>query len=297
MIHRRGLLAILASLAIAPVAHARSPSDKRPPARKVAKRRPGSTRRQVQAPLARTEISAPAFLVQNLETGETLFERSGQTARPIASISKLMTAIVVLEADQDLEEKISIGLDDVDRLKGTSSRLPVGAVLTRAELLKLALMSSDNRAAHALAGAYPGGLEAFVAQMNFKAKSLGLKTMQFKEPTGLSPANVASPQDLAKLVAQASNYPLIRSYSTERDDVVSVRGKPQSFRNTNSLIRNSLVQAIVSKTGYIQEAGRCLVMRAIINSKPMLIVLLGSPTSQTRAQDALTLKRWVERLG
>ena len=243
-----------------------------------------------------SRLASDAVLVQDVATGTALLAKDPHTARPIASISKLMTAMVVLDAHQSLTEKIRVTEEDVDRLKFSSSKLDVGTELSRSEMLRLTLMASENRAAHALARTYPGGVPAFVAAMNKKAKALGLHATFFGDPTGLNPKNVASPEDLARLVQEATTYPLIRRYSTEVERKVDVVRAKKIFHNTNPLVRHGLLDVVLQKTGYINEAGRCVVMQAFINHRPTRIVLLNAEHSDARLQDALTIKRWLERL-
>ena len=239
-------------------------------------------------------LQSSAVLVQDQATGAILFEKNAGSVLPIASITKLMTAMVALDAKPDLNETLSIGDEDVDMLKGTRSRLKVGTQLAREEMLRLALMSSENRAASALSRHYPGGREAFVAAMNQKAQDLGLVDTRFQDATGLTAANVSSPRDLAKLVNAAHQYPLIREFSTASDGEFSISGRPQHFHNTNTLVRSSTWEIGLSKTGYINEAGKCLVMQAWLNNKPIIIVLLDSWGKMTRIGDANRIKRWVE---
>ncbi|MBI3094002.1 MAG: D-alanyl-D-alanine endopeptidase [Rhodocyclales bacterium] len=239
-------------------------------------------------------LQSSAVLVQDQATGAILFEKNAGSVLPIASITKLMTAMVALDAKPDLNETLSIGDEDVDMLKGTRSRLKVGTQLAREEMLRLALMSSENRAASALSRHYPGGREAFVAAMNQKAQDLGLVDTRFQDATGLTAANVSSPRDLAKLVNAAHQYPLIREFSTASDGEFSISGRPQHFHNTNTLVRSSTWEIGLSKTGYISEAGKCLVMQAWLNNKPIIIVLLDSWGKMTRIGDANRIKRWVE---
>ncbi|OHC64186.1 MAG: peptidase S11 [Rhodocyclales bacterium RIFCSPLOWO2_02_FULL_63_24] len=239
-------------------------------------------------------LQSSGVLVQDQTTGAILFEKNPDVVLPIASITKLMTAMVVLDAKPDLSETLVIGEEDVDILKGTRSRLKVGTHLAREEMLRLALMSSENRAAAALSRHYPGGREAFVAAMNQKAQALGLADTRFQDPTGLTAANVSSPRDLAKMVDAAHQYPLIREYSTTSEGEFSIAGRPQHFRNTNTLVKSPTWEIGLSKTGYISEAGKCLVMQAWLNNKPTIIVLLDSWGKMTRIGDANRIKRWVE---
>ena len=242
-------------------------------------------------------VQSASALVQDQITGAVLFEKNPSTVVPIASISKLMTAMVVLDAQPSLSEVLTIAEDDVDSLKGTHSRLRVGTRLTREEMLNLALMSSENSAASALSRHYPGGREAFVAAMNRKTQALGLTDTQFADPTGLTASNVSSARDLVKMVAAAYEYPLIREFSTATEREVVVAGRPQMFRNTNSLVKSPDWEIGLSKTGYINEAGKCLVMHTWLNNKPTIIVLLDSWGKMTRIGDANRIKRWVESAG
>ncbi|AWI77053.1 D-alanyl-D-alanine endopeptidase [Parazoarcus communis] len=239
-------------------------------------------------------LKSSAFYVANQATGEVLLEKNGGAVVPIASITKLMTAMVVLEASPSLSEELTIDEEDIDQLKGTGSRLSLGTRMTREELLRLALMSSENRAASTLARHYPGGLTAFVNAMNIKARLLSMTDTRFHDSTGLNPANVSSPRDLARLVAAASRYPLIREFSTTAERYVEVRGRQLRFGNTNSLVKNPDWEISVSKTGYISEAGRCLVMQAWINQQPVVIVLMDSVGRYTRTADAQRVRKWID---
>ena len=239
-------------------------------------------------------LQSSAVLVLDQATGAVLFEKNSDAVLPIASITKLMTAMVVLDAVPDLHESLVIGDDDVDLIKGTRSRLRVGTRLEREEMLRLALMSSENRAASALSRHYPGGRDAFIAAMNKKAQTLGLADTRFHDATGLTSANVSSPRDLAKMVDAAYRYPLIREFSTTSEGEVLIAGRPQHFRNTNTLVKSPAWEIGLSKTGYISEAGKCLVMQAWLNNKATIIVLLDSWGKLTRIGDANRIKRWVE---
>ncbi len=235
-----------------------------------------------------------AAMVLDQSTGAVLFEKNAGGVLPIASITKLMTGMVALDAQPNLDEVLSIDENDVDLLKGTHSRLKVGTQLSREDMLRLALMSSENRAASALSRHYPGDRSAFVAAMNRKAHALGLQDTQFFDPTGLTARNVSSARDLVKMVSAAQRYPLIRQFTTTSEYDVEVDGRVQAFRNTNSLVRSSSWDIGLSKTGYINEAGRCLVMQAWLNKKPTIIVLLDSLGKMTRVGDANRIKHWVE---
>lgn len=239
-------------------------------------------------------VQSAAALVLDQSTGTVLFEKNAGAVLPIASITKLMTAMVTLDSTPSLAEKLTISDEDVDTLKGTRSRLKVGTTLSREEMLRLALMSSENRAASSLAGNYPGGREAFIAAMNRKAHELGLQDTQFSDPTGLTAANVSSARDLVKMVAFAHQYPLIREFTTATEYDVKIAGRTQAFHNTNSLVKSATWDIGLSKTGYINEAGKCLVMQAWLNNKPTIIVLLDSLGKMTRIGDANRIKRWVE---
>lgn len=232
--------------------------------------------------------------VQDLETSTVIFAKNENVVRPIASISKLMTAVVVVDANLPMDEMLEITDEDVDGLKHTTSRLRVGTKLSRGDMLHLALMSSENRAANALGRHYPGGLPAFVAAMNAKAQALGMTSTRFIEPTGLSSDNVSSPHDLARLLRAASQRPLIHRYSTDTEYEVEVNNRTQTFRNTNLLVRKPDWDIKVSKTGYINEAGECLVMLARINGRDLAIVLLDSQGKLSRIGDAVRIRRIVQ---
>jgi D-alanyl-D-alanine endopeptidase (penicillin-binding protein 7) len=206
-----------------------------------------------------------------------------------------MTAMVVLDAGLALDEEVSVDVADLDTLKGTHSRLRIGMTFTRNELLKLALMASENRAASALARSYPGGTAAAVAAMNAKARELGMADTEFREPTGLNSDNVSTARDLAKMVMAARRYSLIQQYSTSAShSVEGWNGNELRFNNTNPLVKNASWDIGVSKTGFINEAGRCLVMEAKINRRPVIIVLLNSWGKNTRIGDANRIKKWME---
>lgn len=239
-------------------------------------------------------LRSQAFLVQEQNTGDILLEKNSDAVLPIASITKLMTAMVVLDARLDLRQELSVNEDDVDTLRHSRSRLTIGTVMTREDMLRLALMSSENRAASALARHYPGGTAAFVEAMNRKALSVGLKDTHFYDSTGLNAGNVSSPRDLARMVAAASQYPLIREFSTSTEYTVFLNGRPRTYHNTNALVSAPDWSIGVSKTGFINESGKCLVMQAWFNQKPMIIVLLDSWGRLTRIGDANRIKRWIE---
>jgi D-alanyl-D-alanine endopeptidase (penicillin-binding protein 7) len=239
-------------------------------------------------------VRSASALVLDQKTGATIFGKNTAAVLPIASISKLMTAMVVLDAKLPFDETIVINEDDVDYLKGTHSRLNVGTRFTREELLRLALMASENRAAAALARAYPGGVYAFVASMNRKAAELGMHDSRFLDSTGLTSANVSTAQDLVKMVDASFRYPEIREFSTAQRYDVLINGQEHTFRNTNLLVKNGGWQIGLSKTGYINEAGRCLVMQAKLAQKNVVIVLLDSWGKDTRIGDANRIRKWLE---
>ncbi|WP_018607787.1 D-alanyl-D-alanine endopeptidase [Uliginosibacterium gangwonense] len=240
-------------------------------------------------------LRSSAFYVQDVRTGQVLLEKNSNSVVPIASITKLMTAMVVLDARLPLNEMLEVSEDDVDKLKGTSSRLVVGTRLTREEFMRLALMSSENRAALALSRYYPGGRKAFMEAMNAKAQLLGMSDTRYYDPSGLNQSNVSSARDLAILVSNASHYPLIREFTTTAEYTVDLAsGRPHTFHNTNALVKSPEWQIEVSKTGFINESGKCLVMQAWMANKPLAIVLLDSWGRFTRLADANRIRRWLE---
>ncbi len=242
----------------------------------------------------RLDLYSSSALVIDQTTGKPVIQKQADAVLPIASISKLMTAMVVLDAKLNLQEVITIGDEDVDGLKGTRSRLPVGTTMTRETAMLLALMSSENRAASSLGRHYPGGMRAFVQAMNDKAHSLGMFSTRFEEPTGLSSNNVSTAHDLARMVSAAARYPEIRAFSTTAEAKLELNGRIRDFGNTNALVRSDNWEIGLSKTGYISEAGRCLVMQARVADKPVIIVLLDSNGKMTRVGDANRIKRWME---
>ena len=240
------------------------------------------------------KLKSSSVLIVDQSDSTVLYSRRSDVAAPIASITKLMTALVVLDAKQPLDEPIAITQQEAMLPKTRGSRLTVGTVLTRGDLMHLALMSSENRAAHALGANYPGGVPAIVKAMNLKAAALGMTTAQFVDPTGLSSDNVASPEDLSKLVLAASQNAHIREYSTDPSYAVRVRKHLVEFHNTDNLVKNPTWNIIVQKTGYITEAGKCLVMEAVIEGRNVIIVLLDSAGRLTRVADAKRVKTWME---
>lgn len=242
-------------------------------------------------------LKSAGALVLDPTTGQTLYSKNADEVTPIASITKVMTAMVVLDAKLALDEPIQITGEDIDLLKNTKSRLPIGSYFRRDDLMRLALMASDNRAASALGRNYPGGLPAFIEAMNAKARELGLTHTRFVDSSGLAPGNVSSAGDLGKMVIAASNYELIREYSTTEAVNVTLPDSKRklSFVNTNRLVRGSDWQIGLSKTGYISESGLCLVMQAMIANQPVVIVLLDSWGKLTRTADAQRIKKWLEK--
>ena len=240
------------------------------------------------------QLASSKVLVINQLTGEKLFEKNTNQPTPIASVTKLMTAMVMLDAHLPMDEVLAISNQDVDYLKGTHSRLSVGTELTRAELLQLALMSSENRAASALGRNYPGGMYAFLSAMNRKAALLGMNATHFYDATGLDSANVSTAEDLAKMVNAAYRYPEIRQVSTAASQEITLHGGANNFVNTNALVRRGDWVIGLSKTGFINEAGRCLVMQAEISGQPMIIVLLNSVGKMSRIGDANRIRKWIE---
>jgi D-alanyl-D-alanine endopeptidase (penicillin-binding protein 7) len=249
----------------------------------------------IAAKVGALNLKSTSALVLDQSGQRVLYAKNIDWVVPIASITKLMTALVVLDSGLPLDERITISKEDRDGLKGTRSRLAVGMTVTREDLLRLALMASENRAAAALARAYPGGTSAFVAAMNQKAVKLGMWHSRFVDGTGLSNGNVANAQDLSRLVGAAHQHPLIREYTTDTQYTVRLaNGRKMQFSNSNRLVRNSGWDIGLSKTGYISEAGRCLVMQAQIAATPVIIVLLDSWGHLTRLADANRIKKWIE---
>lgn len=239
--------------------------------------------------------SSVAYVLDQASS-EVLFEKNAGVALPIASITKLMTGLLVVEAHQDLDEVLTITDADVDKLKFTSSRLPVGTRMTRGNLLHIALMSSENRAAAALGRNYPGGITAFVAAMNAKARELGMNDTHYVDSSGLSSRNVSSARDLAKLVMTAHQEPLLREYTTDPGYVVQANGRRMQYHNTNYLVALPDWNIGLQKTGFINEAGRCLVMQAMIQGRNVVMVFLDSKGKQSRTADAGRMRKWLEAL-
>lgn len=251
------------------------------------------TRLGLRSALTDVALNSSAVLVVDQISGEVLLEKNPNSVLPIASITKLMTALVVAEAELPMDEKISITQDDADLEKYSKSRLKVGTQLTRAQVMHLALMSSENRAAHALGRTYPGGMAAFVEAMNIKALQLGMKDSKFVEPTGLNAGNVSSPRDLVRLVEEAHQVSEIREFSTAKNLVVKVGGRSQQYMNSNALARGDRWELGLSKTGFIKEAGRCLVMQAEVEDRPVIMVMLDAQGKNQRLRDAERIRRWL----
>jgi serine-type D-Ala-D-Ala endopeptidase (penicillin-binding protein 7) len=245
---------------------------------------------------SKLKLASANALVYDASNGQAIYSKGADVVTPIASVTKLMTAMVVLDAALPMDETITVDMSDLDMLKGSHSRLRLGAELPRREMLRLALMASENRAASSLARHYPGGAAAFVDAMNHKAQALNMTRTHFSDPTGLSSENVATAHDLARMVQAAAGYPLIREFTTTASHYVEVQptGQLLGYNNTNSLVKSGGWDIQVSKTGFIREAGKCLVMMATIASRPVVIVLLDSYGKLTRIGDAQRVKYWLE---
>ena len=247
---------------------------------------------QAQGP----NLLSQAALILDVRTGESIYAKNANIVTPIASITKLMTAMVVLDGQQSLDQLLTVAVDDLDYLKASRSRLSIGSELSRREMLQLALMSSENRAASSLGRFYPGGLKAAVAAMNAKAKTLGMVNTHYFDTTGLSPENVSTARDLAVMVQAAQGYPLIREYSTQPDQYVQIpaTGQTLHYNNSNALVKSDGWSISLQKTGFIREAGRCVVMMAQIAQRPVVLVLLDSVGKFSRLGDAQRIKTWME---
>jgi len=245
---------------------------------------------------SKPNLSSSKALIVNQTTGEIKYAKNSSAVAPITSITKLMTAMVVLDAKQSFDETIQITKQDVDTIKNTWSRLEIGTTLTRSKVFQLALMASENRAAFALASNYPGGKKAFVQAMNKKALALGLTHTKFSGPTGLMYQNTSTAEDLYKLVAAAYQYPEIRKATTTPDFQVHLKGNknPTKYKNTNKLVRNGELDIGLSKTGFIDEAGRCLVMQATVDGEPIIAVFLDAVVSNKRTGDVNRIRKWIE---
>jgi len=240
------------------------------------------------------DLRSSVALVVDQDTQEILFRKNAQAVLPIASLTKLMTGLVMAEAKLPLHEMLTISQDDVDTEKGSTSRLAVGTTLSRGDLLHLALMSSENRAAHALGRTYPGGLNSFVTHMNERAQSLGMRDTRYVEPTGLSSRNQSSANDLALLVGAAYKEPLLRELSTSPGREVDVGRRTLQYNNTNRLVKNPEWDIGIQKTGYISEAGQCLVMQTKVAGRKLIMVFLDSAGKLSRIADAERVRKWLE---
>ena len=243
---------------------------------------------------AALEVRSGAAFVIDDDSGAVLFAKNALSVQPIASITKLMTAMVVLDARLDPDERIQIIEDDKSKVKWSSSRLRVGSVLSRDDLLRISLMASENRAASALARTYPGGEAAAIAAMNMKAKNMGLASTRFDDPTGLSSGNVSTASELATVVRMARRYPIVSEYSTLHEHTVKTKYGAMAFANTNRLVRGNTWNIDLSKTGFIAEAGRCLVMHMSVGTRPVTLVLLDASGRFTPFADAQRIRQWLE---
>ncbi len=264
--------------------------------KQIHKKRVRTKAARAKAPRAPGQLvlRSASALVADQQTGECLLQKQPQAVLPIASITKLMTAMVVLDAKQDLSEPITIVEDDKDRVRHSRSRLPIYTVIRRGDAMLLALMASENRAANALGRTYPGGMPALVAAMNAKAQSIGLAETHFDDASGISSRNVSSARDLVKMVDTAYQYGPIRQYTTRKEITLRMGHRVVQYRNSNRLIGNPRWQIGLSKTGFIDEAGRCLVMQSRVGQRPVVIVLLDSQGTATRYADANRIKQWME---
>lgn len=305
------LLSLVALVAFVSSAIAAGPAERASEARqakssKPVQQRQGAPKRAVPAnnlatvpaDPARLGLQSSSLLVFDLRDDSVVLARKSDEQNSIASVTKLMTAMVTLDARLPLDEMLTITSADIDRFKGTHSRLTVGTRLSRRDMLRLALMSSENRAASALGRTFPGGLPKFLRAMNAKAAALGMSRTRFADPAGLKPGNVSTANDLVRMVKAASRYPLVREFSTSKGQQVRVRGvrQPMEFNNTNRLVRYPTPEwkIALSKTGYTSEAGRCLVMQANVANRPLVFVLLDGSGKLTPIGDANRIRRWLE---
>ncbi|MHB1121407.1 MAG: D-alanyl-D-alanine carboxypeptidase family protein [Ramlibacter sp.] len=275
---------------------ARRGRRERPLRRHALRRKPSRAVEAVRPPRAELPgLKASAAYVIDQDTNEVLLGKNATATLPIASLTKLMTGVVITDSQLPLDEKLTISDADVDRLRHSGSRLPVGTVLTRGQALHLALMSSENRAAHALARTYPGGESAFVRAMNLKARQFGMKDTQYSEPTGLSSDNRSTARDLALLAAKAAERPLLREFSTSRGYELAVDGRTLRYVNSNRLVRAGNWDIHLQKTGYIREAGYNLLVKAELSGRKLIMVFLDSASKVARIRDAELVRRWLER--
>jgi D-alanyl-D-alanine endopeptidase (penicillin-binding protein 7) len=273
---------------------AAAPTKQRRKARAVLERPSLAQKQGLRGAEDPLDLKSSVALVMDQDTDEVLLSKNAEAVLPIASITKLMTAIVVLDAEQPMDEPLRVTKVTLDTPRNNRSRLRVGAELSRGELMHLALMSSENRAAFAIGSAYPGGLPALIEAMNHKARELGMNDSHFVEPTGLSSDNRSSAHDLALLVKAAYQHPVLREYSTAPDASVPVGRRMVQFRNTNSLVRSPMWEIGLQKTGYISEAGRCVVMQAQLAGRKLIMVLLDSAGRYSRVGDAERIRRWLD---
>jgi D-alanyl-D-alanine endopeptidase (penicillin-binding protein 7) len=293
-------VALVLSLGLVAAPEAEARERKAPPAKgKSAKRakpaKPAAPHTNPTRPATSSalDLRSNVALVIDNSTGEAVVSKNVRDVQPIASITKLMTALVVLDANPSMDQGIAITEEDIDSERGSRSRLKIGSELARSDLLHLALMASENRAAHALGRSHPGGLATFVAAMNDKARALGMERTRFVDPTGLSSGNVSTAEDLVKLVKAAHDVPLIRRYSTDTHHEVAVAGREVRFHNTNRLVSSTGWEVLLSKTGFINEAGRCLVMQAKVDGRALTFVLLDSWGKFSRIGDANRIRKWL----
>ena len=241
-------------------------------------------------------VKSPKAIIYDAESGDIIYQKKANEKSSIASLTKLMTAMVIIDSNLDLDKKVTITKNDFDKIKGTTSRLWLGSELSRKELLSIALIASDNRAASAISNSYPGGKKAFVQAMNVKAKQLGMDDTLFADPTGLDKNNISTAIDLVKMTQAAQQYPLIRELSTLSYYEAHIKNKKikLNYNNTNLLVRQGLWDIDISKTGYIREAGKCLIMQTTVMDKPIIMVFLKSYGKYTRTADAKRVKKWLE---
>ena len=241
-------------------------------------------------------VKSPKAIIYDAESGDIIYQKKANEKSSIASLTKLMTAMVLIDSNLDLDKKVTITKSDFDKIKGTSSRLWLGSELSRKELLSIALIASDNRAASAISNSYPGGKKAFVQAMNVKAKQLGMDDTSFADPTGLDKNNISTAIDLVKMTQAAQQYPLIRELSTSSYYEANIKNKKikLNYNNTNLLVRQGLWDIDISKTGYIREAGKCLIMQTKVMDKPIIMVFLKSYGKYTRTADAKRVRKWLE---
>jgi len=241
-------------------------------------------------------VKSPKAIVYDAESGDIIYQKKANEKSSIASLTKLMTAMVLIDSNLDLDKKVTITKSDFDKIKGTTSRLWLGSELSRKELLSIALIASDNRAASAISNSYPGGKKAFVQAMNVKAKQLGMDDTSFADPTGLDKNNISTAIDLVKMTQAAQQYPLIRELSTSSYYEAHIKNKKikLNYNNTNLLVRQGLWDIDISKTGYIREAGKCLIMQTKVMDKPIIMVFLKSYGKYTRTADAKRVRKWLE---